>query len=99
MCCRYVAASRNDVGACVARMLLLPTAPQSVATCRYQLLQRATPPGLRRSLPSTSVATAVPVLLPVQQARLGRPREKPRSGFRPKPVAAPTTLVPVLQCP
>src|SRR5262252_3254863 len=99
MSCQCAAASRNYVRACVARMLLLPTAPRSVATCQYRLLQRATPPGLRRSSPSPSAAAAFRVLLVARQALSIRLRGEHRSGSRLKRVAAPPKLALALQFP
>ena len=64
-----------------------------------RLRRRATPLGLRRSLPSTSAAAGVRVLLLDRQARSGRSRVEPRSGFRLKTVAAPPRPARAPRCP
>jgi hypothetical protein len=78
MRCRYAAASRNSATACAVQKLGVPTTPPSVETCRCLPRRKVALLGPRLSLPSTSSATAVRVLLPVRQARSDRSRWRPQ---------------------
>src|SRR5262249_54435606 len=98
MYCQYAAASRKTSGACVIRMLWLPGVPQLIATYRYQVLRRATPVVLDRSLPLTSAVEGFRVLLLDRRGRVARLREKRQSGSQPGRAATLSRLVPVLRC-
>ena len=91
------AGSKNIANACVARWRHFPSALPSVATCRSPARRTAIRLGLRRSLPSTIVATAIRVLLLAQQAQSGGSHEALRSGSQLKPAAAPPRPISVLR--